>query len=78
MHLTPDGSISPNKCYDCDMEFEGIDKGEQRNTFVVIVKEKKSTVVGNEGVEENKKTDEKKSFEIFSSAKKAGKRSLRW
>lgn len=52
MHITSDGSISPKKCPGCPMEFEGIDKGEQRNTFVIVAKEKKSTIIVNEEAEE--------------------------
>ena len=38
VHLASDGSVSPSECSKCHAEFAGIDNGEQRNTFVVIVK----------------------------------------
>ena len=42
VHLASDGSVSPSECPDCHVEFAGIDNGEQRNTFVAIVKIEKS------------------------------------
>lgn len=38
MHVLSDGSISPDKCPECELEFASIDKGEQRNTFVITAK----------------------------------------
>lgn len=59
IHLASDGSISPQKCFDCHLEFDGINHGEQRNTFVVVLKEKKLKIVVNEMVEEIKKINKK-------------------
>ena len=47
IHLLSDGSISPNKCPGCEMGFEGINKGEQRSTFVIVAKTKQSKIVDN-------------------------------
>ena len=38
MHVLSDGSVSPHKCSKCELELAGIDNGEQRNTFVAVVK----------------------------------------
>lgn len=75
IHLASDGSISPNKCSVCETEFEGIGKGGERNTFVIVVKTKESTIVVNQGAEEVNKTDKKKSSKTFSLTKKATKKS---
>ena len=78
VHLASDGSVSPSECRDCYVEFAGIDNGEQRNTFVAVVKTEKSKIVVNEIAKETTKTDEK-SFKTFSSTKKkAGKKSFKW
>lgn len=45
MHVLSDGSISPNKCSVCETEFEELKKGEERNTFVIVARAKKSTIV---------------------------------
>ena len=68
IHLASDGSVNPHKCSKCELEFRGIGSGKQRNSFVGLVKE----------AEENKKTDEKKSFGIPPSTKKTGKKSFKW
>lgn len=52
IHLSSDGSISPNKCSQCEIGFESIEKGEQRNTFVVVAKKKESKIVAKEEAEE--------------------------
>ena len=67
IHLASDGSVNPHRCSKCELEFEGIGSGKQRHSFVGLVKE----------AEETKKTGEK-SFETFSSTKKAGKKSIKW
>jgi hypothetical protein len=78
IHLESDGSFNPKKCFDCRTEFEGITKGEQRNTFVIVLKqENKSIFGGNEEPEENKKADDE-TLETFSLPKKAGKKTFKW
>jgi hypothetical protein len=52
IHVSSDGSISPNKCKECSIEFECIEHGEERNTFVVVVKTEKSKAVVNDGTED--------------------------
>lgn len=78
IHVSSDGSISPDKCKECSLEFGCVEYGEQHNTFVIVPKEKKKTIFVNEEAEETKKTDEKKSFGTPPSTKKAGKRSIKW
>ena len=67
IHLASDGSVNPHRCSKCELEFEGIGSGKKRHSFVGLVKEAEGT----------KKTDEK-SFETFSSTKKASKKSIKW
>ena len=75
MHVLSDGSISPNKCSVCETEFGGIDKGEERNTFVIVVKTKKSTTVANQEAEEKPKAKKvtvkshKESFKVWKDSK---------
>ncbi len=86
MHLASDGSISPKECPECQTGFKGIDNGEQRNTFVIVVGTKKSEIVVNQGAEETKKTVEKpfggQSFTLETSRKssknKTSKKSFGW
>lgn len=86
IHLESDGVISHKKCSDCQMEFEGLDVGEGRNSFVVVPKVKKTGIFGGEVAEENKedkkpeeasKPDEEP-LETFSLPKKAVKKSFKW
>ncbi|MFT7565365.1 MAG: hypothetical protein ACI8V7_000363 [Candidatus Paceibacteria bacterium] len=68
MHLNSDESISPDHCKWCKIEFKGIDNGEQRGSYVGIVKEvNKIEITFNKEAEE--KTDEK-SFKIKKNRKK--------
>ena len=66
MHILSDGSISPSKCPDCELLFSGIDKGKERNTFVIVPGVKKSNIFANEEVvkasEVDKKEDTKKTY----------------
>lgn len=73
MHVLSDGSISPDMCSECDLGFGGLDKGEERNVFVIVPKTNKSKVAVNEEVGETKKT-----FGTFSLTKKASKKSFGW
>ena len=75
MHVLSDGSISPDKCKECFLEFECVEYGEQRNTFVIIPKAKKKILILNQEAEETKKTGEN---EAFSLTKKATKKSFKW
>ncbi len=45
MHVLDEGAISPNSCSECELEFEALEKGEGRNTFVVIAKRVKAASV---------------------------------
>jgi DNA-directed RNA polymerase subunit RPC12/RpoP len=76
IHLLSDGSISPNKCSKCEAEFEGIDKGEERNTFVIIPsKAKKLNIFVDKEAEEKPKERKvpvkthKESFKIWKDGK---------
>lgn len=53
MHVLSDGSISPNKCAHCGTDFAGLEKGNERNTFVVVSGTSKSKF------EEKNKAEEK-------------------
>ena len=59
MHVSTDGSISPNKCSECELGFAGLQQGEERNTFVIIPAVKKLNIFGNEKTEEKNETDKK-------------------
>lgn len=58
--LDSDGSISTKNCSGCEAKFKGIDKGEQRNSFVAILKEDKKS---------DKKSSEDKGFSFKRSKK---------
>jgi uncharacterized Zn finger protein (UPF0148 family) len=66
MHLSSDGSVSPKKCPECHIEFEGIDNGEHRNTFVVVVKKEKSRIFVNKEVEEKPKESKERKVPVKS------------
>lgn len=77
IHVLYDGSISPNKCSKCEAEFEGIDNGEQRNTFVIVPAVKKLKIF----VDEEANKTGKKPFEAFPLTKKSSKKienSFKW
>ena len=67
VHVASDGSFYPHKCSKCELECTGIGSGEQRHSFVGLVKK----------AEEIEKTD-KKPFETFQFTKKTGKKPLKW
>lgn len=77
MHILSDGSISQKKCAACETEFQRLDKGEEPNTFVIVPKENKKTIIVKEESEEIEKTD-KKPFQTSPLTKKTGKRILKW
>lgn len=84
MHVLSDGSISPDMCPECELGFEGIDRGKERNTFVIVSKTGKSKVVVNEEAKKTSevfqvtKKDDKKSFLPFQITKKNNKKSFGW
>lgn len=59
MHVLSDGSISAKKCSECNAEFEGVNHGEVRNTFIIVPKAKESKTVVNEKAEVKTKVEEK-------------------
>jgi len=68
VHLASDGSVSPSECPGCHVGFAGIDNGEQRHTFVAVVKKaevKKAEV---------KEAEEKPASSAEASAAKKGKK----
>jgi hypothetical protein len=56
--LDSDGSINPHKCSGCEIEFKGIENGEQRHSFIGIVGEGSKRSSEND---ESKKTGKKSS-----------------
>ncbi len=79
MHVLADGSISPNSCPDCEIGFGSLDKGKERNSFVITLKtEKPESIVSKDDKDEKSSTnffqmtkkDSKKSFSSFQINKK--------
>ena len=58
MHVLSDDSIGQKKCVECETEFERLDKGEERNSFVIVPKAKKVEVFVNKEAVETKRIDE--------------------
>lgn len=64
MHLAKDGSINPHHCSVCEIEFEGIEDGEVRNSYVGIVKgDKKKREKEKKAEEKLEKAEEKEKEE---------------
>lgn len=84
MHVSSEGSISPDSCSECGLDFEGLDKGNVRNTFVIVPKTGKSKIVVKEEAKKTSeafqvtKRDDKKSFLPFQITKKNNKKSFGW
>ena len=74
VHLASDGSISPDKCKECSLEFECVEYGEQRNTFDIVVKEEKLFFIANKETKNKETKNKETKEETKKTAKKTGKK----